>query len=170
MRFALQCFSFLWEATSNQFTLTHTPSNTENETYPVTGLPNFVQQIFNQLTVCYWSYMSPKIVAIHIYVPWNLGTCAISGLSNRVRAPELSNRRELRALRVGETLSKGTPQVWGLSVPIPRPRKREFLWVGELPRSHWCGGLSTCLMLMVMTELQELLTHVPYLYTRWKLK
>jgi len=59
-------------------------------------------------------------------------------------------------------LNGGTPQVWGLSMPIPRPRGREFLPVGELPR--------TCPTLMVMTELQELLTYAPYLYTRWKLE
>ena len=63
-----------------------------------------------------------------------------------------------------------TPQVWGLSVPIPRLKGREFLRIGELSRNPWHRGLSTCLTLMVTMELQELLKYVPYLYTRWKLK
>jgi len=36
----------------------------------------------------------------------------------------------------------GTPQVWDLSAAVPRPRGREFLRVGKIPRSFWCGGLS----------------------------
>ena len=39
---------------------------------------------------------------------------------------ELTNRRELRALRVGETLNGGTPQLWGLSAPYPDRGGREF--------------------------------------------
>jgi len=38
-------------------------------------------------------------------------------------------------------LNWGTPQVWDLSAPIPRLRGREFLQVGEPPRSLWCGKL-----------------------------
>ena len=49
--------------------------------------------------------------------------------------------RELRALRDGEALNRGTPQAWGLSALVHRPRGREFLWVGELLRSPWRGGL-----------------------------
>ena len=47
----------------------------------------------------------------------------------------------MRVLRDGEALNGGTPQVWGLSAPIPRPRRREILRVGKLPRSPWRGGL-----------------------------
>ena len=68
-------------------------------------------------------------------------------------------------------LNGGTPQVWDLSAPVPRPRGREFLRVGKLPRSPWCGGVEyTCPTLKVMTELQELITYVSYLYIRWKLE
>jgi len=38
-------------------------------------------------------------------------------------------------------LNRGTPQVWDLSAPVPRLRGREFLRVGELPKSPWHGGL-----------------------------
>jgi len=62
--------------------------------------------------------------------------------ANGVRASELTNRRELRTFRDDDVLNGGTPQVWDLSAPVPRPRGREFLRVGELPRSPWCGGLS----------------------------
>ena len=59
----------------------------------------------------------------------------------------------------------------GLSAPIPRPRGREFLRVGKLPRSPWCGGLEyTCPTLTEKMELQGLLAYIPYLYTRWKLE
>ena len=51
-----------------------------------------------------------------------------------MRASELTNARQLRALRDGDALNGGTPQVWGLSVPVPRLRGREFLRVGKLPR------------------------------------
>ena len=37
-----------------------------------------------------------------------------------MRASELSNERQLRALRDGDALNEGTPQVWGLSVPTER--------------------------------------------------
>jgi len=47
-----------------------------------------------------------------------------------LRASELTNERELRALRDGDALNGGTPQVWGLSEPIPRPRGRELAWGG----------------------------------------
>ena len=53
----------------------------------------------------------------------------------------LTNGRELRALQIGEALNGGTPMVWGLSALVPRLRGREFLRVGELPKSPWCGGL-----------------------------
>ena len=79
---------------------------------------------------------------------------------------ELTNGIELRALRVGEALNGGTPQVWDLTGPVPRPKGREFLF----PEVSGAGGLSTCLTLMVTTELQELLTYIPHLYTRWKLE
>ena len=46
-----------------------------------------------------------------------------------------------------------------------RPRGREFLRVGLVQ-----GLECTCLTLMVTTELQELLTYVPYFYVRWKLE
>ena len=59
-----------------------------------------------------------------------------------MRASDLTNRRELRTFRDSDALNRGTPQVWDLSAPVPRPRGREFLRVGELPRSPWCGGLS----------------------------
>ena len=65
--------------------------------------------------------------------------CWRNGL--RVRASELTNGRELRALQVGEALNRGSPPVWGLSVPVPRLRGREFLWVGDPPRCPWHGGL-----------------------------
>ena len=42
--------------------------------------------------------------------------------------------------------------------------------MANFPKAPGVEGLSTCLMLMVMTELQELLMYVPYLYTRWKLE
>ena len=71
-------------------------------------------------------------------------------------------------------LNGGTPQLW-VSVPETRPRGREFLRVGELPRNRSpCS--STCPMLMVRTELQEFPTYVPYVhpYTfltfTWKLE
>ena len=95
---------------------------------------------------------------VHIYVPCNLGICAILESGNcapisrlrtqswdcavRLRNLELTNRRELRTFRDGNALNVGTPQVWDLSAPVPRPRGREFLRVVELPRSLWCGGLS----------------------------
>ena len=66
---------------------------------------------------------------------------------NGVRASELSNRRGLTALRDGEALNGGTPQVWGLSAPIPSPRGREFLRVGELPRSPGVWSLAQCVIL-----------------------
>jgi len=34
-----------------------------------------------------------------------------------MRASELTNARQLRALRDGDALNGGTPLVWGLSVP-----------------------------------------------------
>ena len=56
-------------------------------------------------------------------------------LNDGVRASEMTNRRELRTFRDGDALNGGTPQVWDLSATVPRPRGREFLRVGELPRS-----------------------------------
>ena len=85
--------------------------------------------------------------------------------TNRVRA--LASKLELRALWVGETLNGSTPQVWGLSVPVPRPKGREILWIGKFSRSPWRRGLP---MLMVTTELQELFTYILYLCTQWQLK
>jgi len=70
--------------------------------------------------------------------------------------PELTNGRELRALRVGEALNRGTPQVWGLSVPVPRPRGRELANFPEVPGA---GGVSTCPTLMVAMELQYTFIH-----------
>ena len=68
-------------------------------------------------------------------------------------------------------MNGGTSQILGLSAPIPRPRGREFLRVGKLPRSPWCGGLEyTCPTLTEKMELQGLLAYIPYLYTRWKLE
>jgi len=72
---------------------------------------------------------------------------------------ELTNGRELRALWDGDTLNGSTPQVWDLSVPIPRPRRRELLTVGKLPRSPWCGGLE---YMPVTTEMQELCRYAPH--------
>ena len=62
-------------------------------------------------------------------------------MANGVGVSEMTNRRELRTFRDGDALNGGTPQVWDLSTPVPRPRGREFLRVGELPRSPWCWGL-----------------------------
>ena len=67
--------------------------------------------------------------------------CERNGLTGWERLNWLTER-ELRTFRNGDSLNGGTPQVWDLSAPIPRPRGREFLRVGELPRSPWCGGLS----------------------------
>jgi len=47
----------------------------------------------------------------------------------------------LRALQNGDALNGGTPQVSGLSVPVPRPSGREFLRVGKPSRSPWHVGL-----------------------------
>jgi len=60
-----------------------------------------------------------------------------------VRASELTNGRELRVLRDGDVLNRGTPQVWGLSVPIPRPMGREFLCqkLANFPEVPGVGGL-----------------------------
>ena len=61
-----------------------------------------------------------------------------------MRASELTNRRELKTFRDGVALNGGTPQVWDLSAPEGK-------------------GVST-------TELQELITHVSYLYIQRKLE
>ena len=77
-------------------------------------------------------------------------------------ASELTNGRELRALQVGEAFERGHFTGLGSLYTRTQTKGREFLRVGKLPR--------TCPTLMVMTELQEFLTYVPYLYTRWKLE
>ena len=59
-------------------------------------------------------------------------------------------------LRGWERLSWLTEQSWELSEMVNFP---------EVPG---VGGLSTCPTLMAATELQELLTYIPYLYTQWK--
>ena len=82
-----------------------------------------------------------------------------------MRASELTNGRELRALQVGEALNRGSPPVWGLSVPVPRPRGIEFLRVGKLPKVPGEGELITCQTFIVATDLQELLLYVPCCYT-----
>jgi len=47
-----------------------------------------------------------------------------------MRASELTNTRQLRALRDGDALNGGTPQVWGRSVPTE----------GKGVSSSWHGG------------------------------
>ena len=48
------------------------------------------------------------------------------------------DRREVRALWVDEALNGGTHLGFA---PLPRLRRKEFLWVGKIPRSPWRGGL-----------------------------
>ena len=54
--------------------------------------------------------------------------------------------------------------------PYPNWREGSLSELANLPEVSGVGGLSTSPTLMVMTELQELLTYIPYLYTRWKLE
>ena len=84
---------------------------------------------------------------------------------NGMRASKLTNRRGLRALRVGEGLNGGTPQVWGLPVPYPDKGEGSFSKLVNFLEVPGVGGLNTCPMLMVMTELQKLFKYVPYLNT-----
>ena len=62
-------------------------------------------------------------------------------------------------------------QVWALCTRIyPGWREVSFSKLANFPEVSGAGSLSTCPTLTVMTELQELLTYVPNLYTQWKLK
>jgi len=87
-----------------------------------------------------------------------------------VRASELTNRRELRALCDGDTLNRGTQQVWVSLHPYPDQGEGSFSEFANFPEVPGMGDLSTCLMLMVTIELQELHRYAPYLYTQWRLK
>ena len=54
-------------------------------------------------------------------------------------ASELTNGRELRALRVGETLNGGTLWVWVLSATIPRLRQGCFSDLTNFPEVPGAG-------------------------------
>ena len=76
----------------------------------------------------------------------------------------------MRALQDGDALNGGTPQVWDLFVPVLRPRGREFLQVGNLPRCPRCGELEYMPNVDGDDGAAKLLRYTPYLYTQWKLK
>jgi len=54
--------------------------------------------------------------------------------------------------------------------PYPDQGEGSFSEFANFPEVPGMGDLSTCLMLMVTVELQELHRYAPYLYTQWKLK
>ena len=89
--------------------------------------------------------------------------------TNGVRVSELTNGRELRALRDGDALNGGTLLVWDLSAAVPRPWGVSPSWqTSQKPLVR--GFEYTCPTLKVTTELQELITCVSCLYIRWKLE
>ena len=84
----------------------------------------------------------------------------------RALASELTNGRELRALRVGESLNGDTPQVWALSVTIPRPKGGSLTW--QTFQKSLVLGVSD-------TDGDDRVARAPYmyvlyLYTQWELK
>ena len=128
-----------------------------------------MQLIINwHLTTHYCLHNATTVLEIYIYVPRNLGIIMcnleialcilrirklrtnleiarvqfanINGLTGRERQSWLTEESwELSEMMMPWT---GALHSSGISAPIPRRRGREFLRVGELPRSPWCGGLS----------------------------